>query len=330
MGLPALQTGSRVALAAAASRAAVLLARIGPNLDWSRMTVTKHKSDTQRLRIVGAMRTDVGRVRSANEDTVVFVAPPEGSPEGKLGYLALVADGMGGHAAGEVASALAAEVIRRIFYSADVSPPKALKSAFEAANQVIFDHAALNPDLQGMGTTCTAIAIRDDRLWLAHVGDTRAYLMRDGALSQLSDDQTLHAQLIRDGVMTAAEAETSPGGNIILQALGARQSFSPTIWTDGRSLHRGDVIVLCSDGLYDLVDDRDMIGIISQRDPQEACRALIDSALAGGGHDNVSVGVFHIVDLERGGAADLAATKPILVVEADADASARTSQIIVP
>jgi len=294
------------------------------------MTIMKRESKTQHLRMVGAMQTDVGRVRSANEDTVVFVAPPEGSPEGRLGYLALVADGMGGHAAGEVASALAAEVIRRIFYSDDISPPQSLKAAFEAANRVIFDHAALNPDLHGMGTTCTAIAIRDDRLWLAHVGDTRAYLMRDGALSQLSDDQTLHAQLIRDGVMTPAEAARSPGGNIILQALGARQTFAPQIWTDGRSLRRGDVIVLCSDGLYDLVNDDDMIGIISRCDPHEACRALIESALGGGGHDNVSVGVFLIVAAERGRNDDMAATKPILIAEPDANANARTSQIIVP
>ena len=127
------------------------------------MTITKREGEVQRLRMVGAMRTDVGRVRSANEDTIVFVAPAEGSPEGKLGYLALVADGMGGHAAGEVASAVAAEVIRRIFYSAEAAPPSVLKSAFETANQMIFDHAALEPDLNGMGTTCTAIAIRGDR-----------------------------------------------------------------------------------------------------------------------------------------------------------------------
>jgi serine/threonine protein phosphatase PrpC len=294
------------------------------------MTITKRESDMQRLRIVGAMRTDVGRVRSANEDTVVFVAPAEGSAEGKLGYLALVADGMGGHAAGEVASSLAAEVIRRIFYSADASPPQALNSAFAAANQVIFDHAALNSDFNGMGTTCTAIAIRDDRLWLAHVGDTRAYLLRDGALAQLSDDQTLHAQLVRDGVMTAEEAAKSPGGNIILQALGPRQAISPTIWAEGRPLRRGDTVFLCSDGLYDLVDDDDIARIISGRDPLEACRELIERALAGGGHDNISVGVFRIVDTEPRRTDSLAATKPILVAEADANASARTSQIIVP
>ncbi len=104
---------------------------------------------------------------------------------------------MGGHAAGEVTSALAADVIRRTFYAADVSTPQALKSAFEAASQEIIDYGALNSDFSGMGTTCTAIAIRDNRLWLAHVGDSRAYSLRDGVLEQLSDDQTLHAQLIR-------------------------------------------------------------------------------------------------------------------------------------
>jgi serine/threonine protein phosphatase PrpC len=195
---------------------------------------TKLESDVKQLHVAGAMRTDVGRVRSANEDTVVFVAPAEGSPAGKKGYLALVvADGMGGHAAGEVASALAADVIRRTFYAADVSTPQALKSAFEAASQEIIDYGALNSDSSGMGTTCTAIAIRDNRLWLAHVGDSRAYLLRDGVLEQLSDDQTLHAQLIRDGVMTPAAAERSPGGNVILQALGTQKEISPTIWAEG-------------------------------------------------------------------------------------------------
>jgi PPM family protein phosphatase len=294
------------------------------------MTITKREGELQRLRMVGAMRTDVGRVRSANEDTVIFVAPAEGSPEGELGCLALVADGMGGHAAGEVASAIAADVIRRVFYSTDVAPPKALKSAFEMANQVIFDRAALEPELHGMGTTCTVIAIRGDRLWLAHVGDTRAYLMRDGALTQLSDDQTLHAQLVRDGVMTAAEAERSPGGNIILQALGPRPTISPTIWAEGKPLRRGDSLVLCSDGLHDLVDDDDIERVVSGRDPQDACCELIERALAGGGYDNISVGVFRIVDSEPKATDNLAATKPILVVDADVDASDRTRQIVVP
>jgi PPM family protein phosphatase len=291
---------------------------------------TKLESDLKRLRVAGAMATDVGKVRSVNEDTVVFVAPAEGSFAEKLGYLALVADGMGGHAAGEVASALAAEVIRRIFYAADASPPQALKSAFEAANQVIFDHAAANRDFGGMGTTCTAIAIRDNRLWLAHVGDSRAYLLRDGVLEQLSDDQTLHAQLVRDGTMTAAEAGRSPGGNVILQALGTRQEISPAIWAQGLPLRKGDIAVLCSDGLYELVNDDGIVRIISGRDPQDACHALIETALAAGGYDNISAGVFRIIETEPMRTSSQAATKSILAVESGTDTRPLLSHIIVP
>jgi len=245
-------------------------------------------------RVVGAMRTDVGRVRSLNEDTVVFVAPAEQTPDAKLGLLALVADGMGGHAAGEVASALAAEVIRRIYFSLDSSPPHALNVAFDAANQAIFDYAARHPECSGMGTTCTAIAVRDDCLWLAHVGDSRAYILRDGELTQLSEDQTLHAQLVRDGVLTAEEAEKSPGANVILQALGTRQECSPVLWTEGLRLRLGDRFILCSDGLSNLVNDADIAAIVFRLAPREACTALIDAALAAGGYDNISVGVFAV------------------------------------
>lgn len=290
------------------------------------MTITNASSGAPRPHIFGAMRSDVGRVRSANEDTVAFVAPAEGSPEGRRGYLALVADGMGGHAAGEVASGLAAEVIRRVFYAAETAPHEALKSAFVAANQLIFERGAASPDLNGMGTTCTAIVIRDNSLWLAHIGDTRAYLMRDGVLAQLSDDQTLHAQLVRDGVMTAAEAASSPGGNIILQALGARQAIAPTIWTEGQPLYSGDIVVLCSDGLYDLVDDAELARIVCRQDPQDACAELIERALKEGGYDNISIGVFRIVEAQGGRTGSQAATRSITVVAADEDAGGALGQ----
>lgn len=245
-------------------------------------------------RVVGAMRTDVGRVRSLNEDTVAFVAPAEQDPEAKLGLLALVADGMGGHAAGEVASALAAEVVRRVYFSLDAPPPQALNAAFEAANRAIFDHAARNSECSGMGTTCTAIAVRDECLWLAHVGDSRAYILRDGELTQLSEDQTLHAQLVRDGVLTAEEAEKSPGGNVIMQALGTRQEISPALWSEGLHVRLGDRFILCSDGLSNLASDAEITAIVSRHPPREACAALIDAALAAGGYDNISVGVFAV------------------------------------
>ncbi|MBG0811494.1 serine/threonine-protein phosphatase [Methylosinus sp. H3A] len=277
------------------------------------------------FRVVGAMRTDVGRVRSSNEDSVAFVAPAPDAPEAKSGYLAIVADGMGGHAAGEVASALATEVVRRVFYSLDVEPPRALKAAFDAANRAVFEQSAREPECKGMGTTCTAVVIRDGRLWLAHVGDSRAYIVRGREVSQLSDDQTLHAQLVREGVMTQEEVERSPGGNVILQAVGTRKEVAPTIWSEGLPLAIGDAIVLCSDGLSNLVSDVELAAIVPERAPQESCRLLVDAALAAGGHDNISVGVFRIV-APPGARSDQAATQKISVV---ADGAPPTRVVIV-
>lgn len=246
------------------------------------------------LRVAGAMKTDVGCVRRLNEDSVVFVMPPAAAPDAKFGALALVADGMGGHAAGEVASALAVEVVWRIFYSMDAPPPQVLRAALEAANRAILEHAAAHPQCAGMGTTCTVLGVRNGRLWLGHVGDTRAYILRDGRLTQLSDDQTLHAQMVRDGLMNAGEAGTGPGSNVILQALGTRDEIEPTVWEEGLPLCVGDVVVLCSDGLHGLVADEKITSIVAEFAPAEACQRLIDAARAGGGYDNISVGVFVI------------------------------------
>ena len=214
--------------------------------------------------------------------------------------------------------ALAADVVRREVYSSGKAPPRALLAAFESANRAILDYSAANPETRGMGTTCTAILIRDDLLWLTHVGDSRAYLLRESALLQLSDDQTLHARLIRDGVMTPEQAQKSPGGNFILQALGARDKFEPTIFETGFKLRLGDTVLLCSDGLHNLVSSADILEIIRANNPQEACRELIEKALAAGGADNISVGVFRIVDAALTRNRDQAATKPIRIVADDA------------
>ncbi|MGA8171359.1 MAG: PP2C family serine/threonine-protein phosphatase [Methylocystis sp.] len=264
------------------------------------------------------MLTDIGRVRKVNEDSVAFVAPAAGTPEENVGFLALVADGMGGHAAGEIASALAAEEVRRAVYASDAPPPEALRAALESANRAILDYSAAHPDTRGMGTTCTAILVRGGLLWLAHVGDSRAYLLRESALTQFSDDQTLHAQLIREGVMTPEEAANSPGGNIILQALGARDNFEPTISERGLELRVGDIVLLCSDGLHNLVSHSEIARILQANTPQEACRELVEKALAAGGNDNISVGVFCVVAADPPRDRDQAATKPIKIVVGDA------------
>jgi len=247
------------------------------------------------MQIIGAMRTDPGLVRELNEDTVAWVTPQDKAIADSRGSLALVADGMGGHAAGEVASALAADVIRRLYYDLEGPVPKVLAAAFTAANRAILEYAAEHPETRGMGTTCTVLAFHERQAWIAHIGDSRAYLLRDGRLIQLSEDQTLVAKLVGAGTMTQEQADHSPMHNVILQALGTSQQMKPIIGAKGLPLEFGDILLLCSDGISGLVPDAKIADIAGRLRPQEACDALIEAALAAGGHDNASVGVFMAV-----------------------------------
>jgi PPM family protein phosphatase len=241
------------------------------------------------------MLSNTGLVRSLNEDVVLYATAPENGAAAKRGTLALVADGMGGHTAGEVASALAAEVVRRVFFELEGSLPNVLASAFAAANRAILDWAAQHPECSGMGTTCTALALNDAGAWLAHIGDSRAYLLRNGALTQLSNDQTLVASLVRQGKLTQEEASHSPIHNVIVQALGMGPEIAPVIWEKPLALVSGDVMVLCSDGLSGEVSDDVIAQTVERLPPGEACEALIGEALAAGGHDNISVGVVRVI-----------------------------------
>jgi serine/threonine protein phosphatase PrpC len=245
------------------------------------------------MEIIGAMRTDTGLVRTLNEDSVAWVTPHDDDTANR-GSLALVADGMGGHAAGEVASALAADVVRRLYYDLDGPIPQVLASAFAAANRAIIEYAQEHPECRGMGTTCTVLAFRDSHAWLAHIGDSRAYLLRDRHLIQLSEDQTLVAKLVSEGTITQAEADLSPMHNVILQALGTTSNIKPMIGAKGLPLQSGDVLILCSDGVSNMVPDGKIAEVASRLPPQEACDALIEAALAAGGHDNASLGVFSV------------------------------------
>jgi serine/threonine protein phosphatase PrpC len=246
------------------------------------------------MEIIGAMRTDTGLVRTLNEDSVAWVTPHDDDAATNRGSLALVADGMGGHAAGEVASALAADVVRRLYYGLDGPIPQVLANAFAAANRAIIEYAQEHPECRGMGTTCTVLAFRDSQAWLAHIGDSRAYLLRDRHLIQLSEDQTLVAKLVSEGTITQQEADHSPMHNVILQALGTTSNIKPMIGTKGLPLQSGDVLILCSDGVSNMVPDDKIAEVASRLPPQEACDALIEAALAAGGHDNASLGVFTV------------------------------------
>jgi protein phosphatase len=237
-----------------------------------------------------------GCVRAVNEDVVVYVIPGENDPDTEHGVLALVADGMGGHAAGDVAAQIAAATVVRLYYDVTGPPLKVLTQCFAAANQAIHNHAVSHPACSGMGTTCTVLAFRDSMAFLAHIGDSRAYLWRDRNLHQISEDHSLVAELVRRGELTPEEAGRSAQRNVITRALGMVPASMPSIWREGMPLLAGDVFVLCSDGLTDLVDDGTISETIARLEPFEACRVLIDTALAAGGTDNISVGVFVVGD----------------------------------
>ncbi|MGQ0446579.1 MAG: PP2C family protein-serine/threonine phosphatase [Beijerinckiaceae bacterium] len=280
--------------------------------------------------IAGAMLTDVGRVRTSNEDSVAFVIPAKNESSASRGCLLIVADGMGGHAAGEVASALAVETVRRVYFSRRGPVPESLMLAFETANRAIIEQGKQSAARKGMGTTCTALAINDGQVWLAHVGDSRAYILRNGKLTQLSGDQTLHAQLIREGLLSEEEAKVVGGGNVILQALGTSAEIVPAVWDEGIPLLEGDILVLCTDGLWNMVDDAAIAEIAARAAPQEACRQLINAALEAGGYDNVSAGVF-AVRAPGGPAAEAqTATRRVAIAETEAAEGAAAARIALP
>jgi PPM family protein phosphatase len=242
-----------------------------------------------RVAVSGAMITHPGCVRDNNEDVVAYVLPDDG---GEL--LAVVADGIGGQLAGEVASKIAADTMLRLYFGGEGSPADRLAAGMAAANHEIYKKSGSDAACAGMGTTCTVIAICNGAAFLAHIGDSRAYLWRDGTLRQVSDDHTLVAAMVRDGTLTEAEAANHPTRNILVQALGTHAECDPTIWREGVPVREGDRWLLCSDGLSDTVDAAVIAETIAKLPPAEACQVLIERSLAAGAPDNTSVGVFAV------------------------------------
>lgn len=244
------------------------------------------------LPIAGAVLTDTGLVRDNNEDAVAFV-PPEIAGPGMA--LALVADGMGGHAAGEIASRIAADTVLRVYREAKTAPPSdRLTESLTAANAAIWQRSGVDPSCEGMGTTCTVLSIENGAAFLGHIGDSRAYLLRDGRLRQLSDDHSLVGELLRAGAITPLEARIRPDRHVILRALGIQSEVEAQVRSDGLPILPGDTFLLCSDGLSDMLADALIARLLGGRSPEAACCALVDAALAAGGRDNVSVAVLAI------------------------------------
>jgi len=232
-------------------------------------------------------RSDVGRQRSQNEDSFRIAAQRDGS------QLLVVCDGMGGHEAGEVASQVASDrLVEVITSSTKDQPPRTLFQAFVAANRAVLD-ASHTRGVEGMGTTGVVAWVIDGRCYVGWVGDSRLYHFRGGVQLDRSRDHTRVEHMVRNGILKPEQARSHPDAHVLVQALGGsagvQKTFKPEVWMEPLELKHGDVVLLCSDGLYDYIEDDELYPLIERRDYQDAVERLIHTANERGGADNITV-----------------------------------------
>jgi protein phosphatase len=232
----------------------------------------------------------IGKVREKNEDAYCRCEPRNPRVRKRKGILFIVADGMGGHSGGEIASKVAVETIKEAYYADENGDPgEALVSAFEEANKNILERALQDVSLFGMGTTCTAMAVVGGKAYFAHIGDSRAYLLRKGDLQQITKDHSLVGDMVRSGMISQEDAKNHPQRNIITKSLGSGEKANPDTPSSPLDLEKGDVFLLCSDGLTGFVSDEEIKEILCANKPKEACKMLVDLANERGGRDNITI-----------------------------------------
>jgi len=229
--------------------------------------------------VTAALRTDIGRVRKQNEDAA-WLDEERG--------IYVVADGMGGHLAGEVASAMAIDAVKRMAENNDIASIALLRETVSAAHEAISARARENQNCSGMGTTISAMWRGGHYMYIAHVGDSRIYRLRHGKLEQITQDHSLVEELVRARIITRAEARNHPRRNIITRALGTSGENAPDLLA--ADMEKGDLWLLCTDGLTGMVDDEQIELVLSGRDSLDhMADTLIKMALAAGGRDNVTL-----------------------------------------
>jgi serine/threonine protein phosphatase PrpC len=244
--------------------------------------------------IEAASLTDVGRQRTNNEDSYLYWEPDSDEEFRRKGRLAIVADGMGGYEGGQEASRLAVETVHHVYEHAfGANPQETLLEAFQSAHQSIQRYALEHPEFYGMGTTCTALAIVDRQLCFAHVGDSRLYHIRGTNISRLTRDHSFVGRLVETGVVRSEDAESHPQRHILTAALGSGREVTPHAPDRPFPLEDGDTLVLCTDGLWGLIGDRELAQS-TQAAPAEACLRLVGTALDRGGPDNITVLVLRV------------------------------------
>ena len=193
-----------------------------------------------------------------------------------------------------MASNLAVDCISRVYYDNPRDPPFALVEAFHEANRQIFETAQADEGLRGMGTTCTALVLQDGSALAAHVGDSRLYLVRDQQIYLMTEDHSAVMEMVKRGLISPEAARRHPDKNVILRALGSQPEVEVSTWEQRFPVREGDAFLLCSDGLYDLVEDAEIKDAVLSTTPLSACEDLIALAKQRGGHDNVTVGIISL------------------------------------
>jgi protein phosphatase len=256
-------------------------------------TADKSAVSTPRLVVQAVLRTDVGLVRSENQDFGTYTTPQEeaGSHGGRL---LIVADGMGGHRGGATASRLAGETVKKQYLGAETEDiPTALRDSLTRANARIFSESQSNPDLRGMGTTTSALAVRNNQAWFGHVGDSRIYLIHGGEIKQLTEDHSLVASMVREGLLSPSEAENHPRRNVLQRSMGVSEEVEIDV-RGPYDLQEGDVFILCSDGLHGVVKEPELLQI-GAMPIRRAADEFVKRVLERGAPDNVTVIVAKVV-----------------------------------
>ena len=239
--------------------------------------------------------TDVGCQREDNEDSYAYWEAGDDPTFARLGRLAIVADGMGGCEGGQFASRIAVDSVQESYSSAQAGDPQQLLlDAVRSANFRVQEKARATPSLRGMGTTLTAAAIVGSRLYFAHVGDSRLYLLHNGALRALTRDHTLVARLVETGVIRSEDADSHPQKHVLTAAVGVAEDVTPDAPEAGIALEKGDVLLLCTDGLWGQMTHAEIAGVLSPNKPEAAAHALVELAKDRGGPDNITVQVLRM------------------------------------
>lgn len=245
-----------------------------------------------------AQCTDVGRKRQVNEDSMISIVPEDPQVMAKKGALFVVADGLGGRAAGDIASEMAVSAMSTTYYrNEDEGVAASLLQAVQRANALIYQRATENAVWNGMGTTCVAAVLQGGMAYIANVGDSRAYIARDGHIKQVSQDHSWVAEQVRVGSLTEEAARAHPQRNVIYRCLGEKADVEVDLFTE--QVQEGDLLVLCTDGLSNQVSDEELREIVQRFGPRESVYHLIEQANQNGGPDNITAIVVRVSPGQR-------------------------------